>query len=136
MRQRFSRLLLSSMMFIGISLAACDAPAEQGESNLPESASTVAPSVEAPVPAGQQTDAVVPEQAPQSDVPPPSREVFSDAECDFEGWVGKPLDEAAVKATGRPHRIVTPGQPMTMDFRADSINVEHQDGKVTRVWCG
>jgi hypothetical protein len=76
---------------------------------------------------------------PHSDVPPPSRAVFTDAECNFEDWVGSPVSEAeaAAKETGRPYRILTPDSMMTMDHSPDRINVVHEkDGKVTRVWCG
>lgn len=85
-------------------------------------------------PAGE---GVTAEEIPHSDVPPPSREVFADAECSFEDWVGKPVDEAAVKETGRPYRILTPDSMMTMDHNPERINLVHDaDGKVTRVWCG
>jgi hypothetical protein len=77
------------------------------------------------------------EQLPiESDVPPPPRDVFVDATCDYEGWVGQPLDEAKVKAEDRPYRILKPGDMMTMDHNPQRINVEHENGKVTRVWCG
>lgn len=78
------------------------------------------------------------ELPPQSDMPPPpSREVFADAECSFESWVGAKVDEAAVKATGRPYRILTPDSMMTMDHNPERINVVHDaDMTVTRVWCG
>lgn len=138
MTPRFPRLMLSSMMFIGIALAACDAPAEPGDSSLPESSETAPQGVDAPMPAEPEAamDEAMPEAAPHSDVPPPSRAVFSDGECDFEAWVGKPLDEAAIKATERPSRVMTPGSAMTMDHNPDRINVEHENGTVTRVWCG
>lgn len=82
-------------------------------------------------------DAVTENELPQSDVPPPSREAFTDESCAFEAWVGKPVDEAAVKATGRIYRILKPDSMMTMDHNPDRINVVHgDDGIVTRVWCG
>lgn len=71
-----------------------------------------------------------------SDVPPPPRDVFVDSTCDFEAWVGKPVDETALKNTGRAYRILKPDDMMTMDHSPERINVEHKDGKVTRVWCG
>lgn len=56
---------------------------------------------------------------------------------DYSDWVGKPLDEAAVKATNSFARIMKPGDPMTMDHNPDRVNVEHDDANiVTRVWCG
>lgn len=81
--------------------------------------------------------AVTEQELPQSDVPPPSREVFTDAECDFEGWIGKPVDDAALEETGRIYRVLKPGSVMTMDHNPQRINVEHDEGgTVTRVWCG
>lgn len=56
---------------------------------------------------------------------------------DHTAWIGQPVDESAVKATGQIYRIVKPGMPMTMDYRAERINIEHDDANlVTRVWCG
>ncbi len=130
-------------------LAACDQPAEQqtdslAEGNSPPAASSMpeAPAVEAATTEAQGgTNGEAAESPddipPTSDVPPPSREVFADAECNFEDWVGKPVDEEAVKATGRKYRIMTPEQPATMDFNQERINVIHDDGgKVVRVFCG
>lgn len=61
------------------------------------------------------------------------------ADCSaYEGWVGKPLDRAAVEATGKPHRILKPGDMMTMDFNPERINVETDEKgeMVMRVFCG
>ncbi len=56
--------------------------------------------------------------------------------CDFGGWVGKPVDEAAVKATGRPYRILKPNTPATEDYSAARINVQVDDGGiVTAISC-
>lgn len=155
---RLSPRVLFLTMFLAAGLTACDAPAEDNQnaslvtgSDLPVASSSPTPAIEeedaGPVPpvlqgpqtvgeaAGEMVD--IPEQTDvHSDVPPPSREVFVDAECDFEGWVGKPLDETGLKNTGRPYRILKPGDMMTMDHSPERINVEHTDGKVTRVWCG
>lgn len=141
---------------LGWPLAACDqSPAQKdasaAEEALPAAAASTAPSAGEPLatdnasagssmaedsPAGE---GVTAEEIPHSDVPPPSREVFTDADCDFEDWVGKPVGEVetAVKDTERPYRILTPDSVMTMDHSPDRINVVHdKDGKVTRVWCG
>ena len=140
---RPSRVAFLSVLLLA--LAACDAPAgEEGVSapadNVP--AVTAAPpgdvesaSMEEGSPGGEAvTESELP---PQSDVPAPPRDVFSDAECSFEEWIGKPVDEAAIKALDRPYRILTPGSMMTMDHAPHRINVEHDDGgTVTRVWCG
>jgi hypothetical protein len=149
MKTRFSRFALFGLFVFGPMLPACDGSAENPpvqeeavEEGLPRVAvEPVAEPVDAPLPS---TDAASPggaavteEELPYSDVPPPSREVFKDAACNFEGWIGRKVDEAAVKATGRPYRILEPGAMMTMDHNPKRINVEH-DGKgtVKRVWCG
>lgn len=153
MKTGFStRLFLTVCMAMGLALGACD---QQGEEKTAEAAIETQAGDE-PLPAASVPDAgssvtanssmaedspggegVTAEEIPHSDVPPPSREVFTDAECDYEGWVGKPVDEAAAKETGRPYRILTPDSMMTMDHNPERINVVHDtDGKVTRVWCG
>jgi hypothetical protein len=75
--------------------------------------------------------------------PAPNPEAFNedakvDMSCgDHTSWVGSPVDEGTVKEIGQPYRIVRPGMPMTMDYRADRINVEIDDADmVVRVWCG
>lgn len=57
--------------------------------------------------------------------------------CGDTAWVGAPVDEEAVRATGQPYRILAPGMAATTDFRPDRINVETDDGGiVVRVSCG
>lgn len=76
-------------------------------------------------PLAQQEETVIPSMEP--------------APCDFAAWNGLSRDavEARVKETGRPNRILRPGQPMTMDYRPDRINVELDDNDiVVRVSCG
>ena len=151
------RTALVIALCAGAALAACDAPAEgQAAANQSEpqageavaegttGASEASPpaisgdlnenSMDGESPAGE---VVTEQELPQSDLPPPSREAFTDASCDFEAWVGQPVDEAAVKETGRVYRILKPDSMMTMDHNPERINVVHDDdGKVTRVWCG
>ena len=60
-------------------------------------------------------------------------------ECNFSEWVGQSASqaEASAKATGRAYRMIAPGTPVTMDYRADRINIELNDaGTVTKVTCG
>ncbi len=158
MKISLPRTALVLALCAGAALAACDAPAdEQAAASQPEPSAGEVTAVEgepgvsegAPgaisgdlsdgsmgeeSPAGE---AVTEQELPQSDLPPPSREAFTDASCDFESWVGQPVDEAAVKETGRVYRILKPDSMMTMDHNPERINVVHDnDGKVTRVWCG
>lgn len=138
-----SKSSFRSILFLGVFLTACDVPANDAPADdLPAvSAQTPAEAdVDAPASSMDESspggEAVTEEEIPQSDVPPPPRAVFSDAACSFEAWVGQPVDEAAVKETGRPYRILTPDSMMTMDHNPERINVVHDGGKVTRVWCG
>lgn len=112
-------------------MTACDAPADD---------KTIDGDLSAPVVEGSAGASggvnVGEEAAPSSDVPPPPLDVFHDESCDFESWIGLPLNEDAIKDTGRPYRILKPDDMMTMDHNPERINVEHSGGKVTRVWCG
>ncbi len=62
--------------------------------------------------------------------------------CEFSSWVGQSAAKAEVeaKASGRPYRILPPGSAMTMDYRADRINIETdkrgEDAIVVKVSCG
>ena len=136
-----------AILCLTLPLTACDQPADETATAVEEETLPAATAPEAgsdsvtadssmaeDSPAGE---GVTAEEIPHSDVPPPSREVFTDAECSFESWVGKPVDEDAVKEQGRPFRILAPDSMMTMDHNPERINVVHDpDGKVTRVWCG
>lgn len=78
-------------------------------------------------------DEVITAEGQPGDEPP----VLTEAECNYNDWVGKPVDEEAVKAVGRPYRILGPNAMATMDFSPQRINVmvdEHNI--VTAVRCG
>jgi hypothetical protein len=53
----------------------------------------------------------------------PALPVIKESVCDFSAWVGRPVDEDAVKETGRPYRILPPGSMATMDYSPERINV-------------
>lgn len=57
--------------------------------------------------------------------------------CDFARWVGLPVDEQAIKETGRPYRVLPPGSVATMDYNPDRLNVHLGDGGIViAVTCG
>lgn len=57
--------------------------------------------------------------------------------CDFASWIGHPVDEQALHATGREVRIMAPGTAATMDYLPERINVmTNDDGIVLNVTCG
>ncbi len=95
---------------------------------------------EASAPAGM-PQAVAGDPGPggaEDDYTPPSDDVAP--ACDFQQWVGKPIDEAdaAAKATGRPYRILKPGAIVTQEYSAERINLHSdEEGKtVMSVTCG
>ncbi len=70
-------------------------------------------------------------------VTPPTQEQIT--ACDYNDWLGKKRDEAEalVKTTGKVARIIHTGDPVTMDFSPDRINVElDQNDVVVKVTCG
>ena len=67
----------------------------------------------------------------------PSHEVEEDGCGDHRNWVGKKVDERAVKATGQPYRILKPNSAVTQDYSAQRINVIVNDRDIViEVKCG
>lgn len=68
------------------------------------------------------------------------------APCNAEpaqAFIGKQADEATIAATRDAAgakgdvRVIKPGQPVTMDYRQDRLNVEVDDhGAIVRINCG
>ena len=57
---------------------------------------------------------------------------------EHEELVGTGLDEATrdAEVAGWQVRAYAPGAMLTMDFREDRMNLEHEDGVVRRAWVG
>jgi hypothetical protein len=57
---------------------------------------------------------------------------------EHEELVGRTVDEATreAEAAGWRVRAYAPGSMLTMDFREDRMNLEHEDGVVRRAWVG
>lgn len=122
---------LAVSCLLALSLAACarDGGAQTSSRQVPQE---LTPTTPAPAP------------APSAAVPAPVG--GSATACDAapaQGFVGKRADEAtlaaardAASATG-DLRVIKPGQPVTMDFRHDRLNVEVDDhGVIVRIHCG
>jgi hypothetical protein len=58
--------------------------------------------------------------------------------AEHDELVGRTLDQATQEAevAGWRVRAYTPGAMLTMDFREDRLNLEHEDGVVRRAWVG
>ena len=60
--------------------------------------------------------------------------------CGAEGLqhlVGQPLASFTPPPQAKAVRVIGPGMAVTMDFRPDRLNVEHDKGNtITRISCG
>lgn len=115
---------------LALLLAACaqDGGAQTSSQQVPQA---LTPTMPAPAP-------------PPADAAPANDDAT--AACDAapaQAFLGKPADEATVAAardaagaTG-DLRVIKPGQPVTMDYRHDRLNVEVDDHNViVRIHCG
>lgn len=51
--------------------------------------------------------------------------------------VGQPLSALDLEQLPDPKRIIAPFSPVTMDYRLDRLNIEHdQERIVRRIYCG
>ena len=54
----------------------------------------------------------------------------------LQGLVGQPLARFTPPPAARAVRVIGPDMAVTMDYRPDRLNVEHDAGQViTRVYC-
>ena len=55
----------------------------------------------------------------------------------LQSLVGAPVADQDFTGSGKARRIMAEGSPMTMDYRADRLNVTYDAaGRITRIWCG
>ena len=55
----------------------------------------------------------------------------------LQGLVGQTGEIATLLVLDRPIRVITPGMPVTRDYRLDRINFDLDDaGGIVRIWCG
>lgn len=110
----------ASIAFLaGISLMACSpSPAEP-------MAPTPGPAAEAPV---------SPAQPPAIDPANPPADACGAAQ--YANLIGKPITEPGVPAEGPDVRYIRPNTQVTMDFRADRLNIDIDAGeKITGFRC-
>lgn len=56
---------------------------------------------------------------------------------DLQALTGQPLAQFQGHPDAEAIRVIAPGMAVTMDFRPDRLNVEHDDDLViTRIYCG
>lgn len=55
----------------------------------------------------------------------------------LQSLVGMPVADQDFTTVAATRRIMADGSPMTMDYRADRLNVTYDaQGRITRIWCG
>jgi hypothetical protein len=55
----------------------------------------------------------------------------------LQSLLGAPVGDQDFTGVGGAQRIMADGSPMTMDYRADRLNVTYDgQGRITRIWCG
>jgi hypothetical protein len=55
----------------------------------------------------------------------------------LQSLVGQAVADQDFTAFGVDRRVMQDGSPMTMDYRADRLNVTYDaKGRITRIWCG
>ncbi|WP_417491976.1 I78 family peptidase inhibitor [Maricaulis sp.] len=54
-----------------------------------------------------------------------------------EYLIGQPVSEVDLESLARLVRPIHPGQPVTMDYRGERLNLDLDgDGVIVRLWCG
>jgi hypothetical protein len=57
--------------------------------------------------------------------------------ANLQGLLGQPVAQQDFSGLGGAQRIMAEGSAMTMDYRADRLNVTYDSrGRITRIWCG
>ncbi|MDD7970373.1 I78 family peptidase inhibitor [Roseinatronobacter alkalisoli] len=74
----------------------------------------------------------------QSETPDPAPDM--EASCgadDLQSLISQPLAQFQGHPDAEATRVIAPGTAVTMDFRPDRLNVEHDaDLIITRIYCG
>lgn len=80
----------------------------------------------APTPGPEGAAPMTPETAPPVDPATPSADACGALQ--YEALIGKPLTEPGVPAEGPNVRYIRPDTQVTMDFRADRLNIDIDAG--------
>ncbi|MCC5955004.1 MAG: hypothetical protein JJU07_02800 [Natronohydrobacter sp.] len=77
-------------------------------------------------------------QTPEEDTMPEANPTPETCIADqLQHHVGQPLSRLPLHTLPEPVRVIAPMSPVTMDYRLERLNIEH-DGKqiITRIYCG
>ena len=71
---------------------------------------------------------------------PPATTLPAEDSCGasaLQALVGAPVADQDFTGQGGAQRIMAEGSPMTMDYRADRLNVTYDArSRISRIWCG
>lgn len=121
-------------------LAACDDPTEKNAAGEAAPEAVVEEQVAGDNALGEEAAA----ESDAADVGAAMNEMEEGCKAAAEAlavWTEKPWDEAKEAVTAGEGvatvRVIRPGEPVTMDYRANRLNVELDDGdKIVRIFCG
>lgn len=121
-------------------LAACDDPAEKNAAEEAAPEAVVEEQVTEDNALGEEAAA----ESDAADVSAAMNEMEEGCKAAAEAlavWTEKPWDEAKEAVSAGEGvatvRVIRPGEPVTMDYRANRLNVELDDGdKIVRIFCG
>lgn len=134
------KAMIGLFAVVAFALAACDDPAEQkaAEETTPET--VVEEQIADDNALGEEAAA----ESDADDVNAAMNEMEEGCRAAAEAlavWTGKPWDEAKEAVSAGEGvatvRVIRPGEPVTMDYRANRLNVELDDGDgIVRIFCG
>jgi len=125
---RYRPLTLLSIAALALALGACSTPGDDSAAQAQAAQ------------AGNDVVAPAPETTPGTDTDKMAMQCNADAAQSFVGQqAGDDVVAQAQAAAGAKGavRVIKPGQAVTMDFRADRLNVEvDEQGVIVRISCG
>lgn len=115
-----------------LALAACSP-----STPLPTDTSAATPPAETPAPAAT-AETATPETAPtETPVSPTAPTDDACGKAKYAALIGKPATDSAVPPASPAVRHLLPNTQVTMDFRADRLNIEiNAEGVITGMKCG
>lgn len=134
------KAMIGLFAVVAFALAACDDPAEQKAAEETPPETVVEEQIADDNALGEEAAA----ESDAADVNAAMNEMEEGCRAAAEAlavWTGKPWDEAKEAVSAGEGvatvRVIRPGEPVTMDYRANRLNVELDDGDgIVRIFCG
>jgi hypothetical protein len=138
--RKMKKTMMGLVVVAAFALAACDEPA--GDQRTEEQSPSTA--IEEQVVEETTTSEEAAAESEASDPAAAMNEMEEGCRAAAEAlavWTEKPWEEAKEAVSAGEGvatvRVIRPGEPVTMDYRANRLNVELDDGdKIVRIFCG